>query len=154
TVPTSRPERIVALAAVRDCLATLRLLLGAGAWVNAPTHPGQARERSRSTAHITGHTALHLATWYRRTNSMRLLLEAGADPNAKGSTGLTPLGTIGASQRYANLGSDVHAGEPLRRTLSTGGVLLPHAGDSYIEQRSRTPAAFEILREAGGHEPD
>jgi ankyrin repeat protein len=67
------------VAARHDCANVTQFLLDRGAEVDA---------RSRNARAVT---ALHVAVAARATGAMRVLLRAGADPNARNGEGATPL---------------------------------------------------------------
>jgi ankyrin repeat protein len=63
---------------IEDGLEQLRFLIASGADVNLADHKGQ-------------HTALHFAAFDANKEVARILLEAGANPNAQDASGYTPL---------------------------------------------------------------
>lgn len=63
---------------LEDALGLIRFLIDRGADVNLADHTG-------------GHTALHFAAINLDKEAIRILLAAGADPNAQDASGWTPL---------------------------------------------------------------
>jgi ankyrin repeat protein len=63
---------------IEDGLEMLRFLIDSGADVNLADHKGQ-------------HTALHFAAFDLHQEAVRILLQAGADPNAQDAHGWTPM---------------------------------------------------------------
>jgi ankyrin repeat protein len=67
------------------------LLLNRGSNPNARTKPGAVTECFMREARTRGETPLHRAAAFGTEASIRLLLDAGADPRAKDASGDTPL---------------------------------------------------------------
>lgn len=77
----------------------LRVLLDAGADVHARTRAGAATGAFMRDARTRGETALHRAAAFGGEQTLRLLLEAGADPAAADANGDTPLSWASWHQR-------------------------------------------------------
>lgn len=86
-----------------------------------------------------GDTALHVFAWRDDTASAKVLLEAGADPNAAGEMEDTPL-HVAITRRNPALVSLLlrHGANPdLRSAMGSARELAAEAGDAYVELLAR-----------------
>lgn len=123
-VPSSR------LNATYHAMATLEQLLQSVSAVMFPDQLGQASVSLASHGY-DGDTALHVFAWRDDTASARVLLEAGADPNARGEMEDTPL-HVAITRGNAELAA----------------LLLSHGADPGL--RSAFGSARELAAESGG----
>jgi uncharacterized protein len=81
----------------------VRVLLSAGADVNAATRPGVETGGFMRDARTRGETPLHRAAAYGTPESIRLLIEAGADLEARDANGDSPLTWASYALRNASV---------------------------------------------------
>ena len=153
-------------AAASGGLAEVQLLLERGARLDLPTHQKDLLD-GRSIDGTNGYDALVEATsmYQHQPKVVSLLLEHGANPNAKSTNDLTPLGRASESGdaevvgMLLKAGADVNAYDGFGRTalmLARGSKhaavvsLLQQAGAKDIAEGPHTDVTLQKL----GHEPN
>jgi ankyrin repeat protein len=130
-------------AAVRDNSQITRLLLDAGANPNARQTPGSIPADRRNTVFMSYSTPLHDAAAYGLAENVGLLLAAGADVNAAGDDGNTPLVTA-VNHRQMKMAE---------RLLVAGAEVRPQdeqwLAPFRFAQAAETPAYRELVEEVG-----
>ena len=156
TSPTARTQPLL-VAAQRGNLDAVKKLVDAGADVNM-------RETER---HNRGRTPLHYAAGGKYYNSKgahlavaRFLIAHGADVNAKGDTGYTPLhvaaglGQEDMVKLLLDNGADINAMD-VRGTPLQAAVLQGHEEvvALLIERKAKLTGAITVLGQAGAYKP-
>jgi len=117
-----------------NCIEIIQALLDAGVGVDEPVHKN-------------GGTALHWAArWGGRLESVELLVEAGADINARDSaSGSTPLTVAAAENHVPTMETLVAAGADLEARQREGKTALA------VAAQNRRARATEVLLKAGAN---
>lgn len=124
--------RPLAMAAFYGDLEMVKLLIDNGADLDAPMkNPAGRVSLSRCYLPFSGECAAHVVAYSARDDILRVLLEAGANPNARNSEGITPLMAICATLERTpwreTTRALLEAGGDLELVDNTGWTALLHA---------------------------